>query len=284
MPQKEMEKRKLVLQYNKKVFPHGLSEIPSMEALRRRVEDICSNSSCAEEKEYLLKHEGQLLLDEKTFRKILEQKENTDLIIEIIEKCRKEAENKEICTDSKECGKECDQEKEVSIDLITKETSINSETQPQIEQMQQPQEVTSTHTIIEDKKITKPALEYVIVKDSNGVKYKVEKKKIISLNGKLYMLKKKKKNVIPLLFSSLSKYANIFLYLTILSILVLNMDKCVFFITLLFTILGLLDRVSLTIAFNRKKGLIRNLAMHILSFFVSFFLNPGYNLTLHMPS
>ncbi|KAI5171013.1 hypothetical protein NEFER03_0415 [Nematocida sp. LUAm3] len=127
---------------------------------------------------------------------------------------------------------------------------------------------------------TKKNEEYVKIRTSSGASLSVKKNRIININGKTYVLRKKQKRKLLLFLSKLPKLSTIITYFLITALFTFYMNKIFLAILLSLTALCTLEKLKLSIGFKRGEP-IKNLGKHIISFFASLFLNPGYNLTLY---
>ncbi|KAI5135404.1 hypothetical protein NEAUS06_1471 [Nematocida ausubeli] len=112
----------------------------------------------------------------------------------------------------------------------------------------------------------------------------VKKSSLMTINGKVYFIKKKKKTPTNTLYSLLAKIvpkiSSIATYLVLGIFLTFYMNKV--FIILLLAILALimLDKIRMRVEFRRNDRF-KNILKQILCFVGSLFLNPGHNLSIY---
>ncbi|KAI5192789.1 hypothetical protein NECID01_2080 [Nematocida sp. AWRm77] len=125
-----------------------------------------------------------------------------------------------------------------------------------------------------ENKQTERAL--VKVKDANGKVHYVRKSQLATLNGKTYFLRKKKTHKLNLL-SLLPKYSTILTYFFVGMVFSFYLNKIFIVIAVALFLLNYVEHLKVKIQFRKNESL-KNFTKHCMCFFISVFLNPGYNL------
>lgn len=125
--------------------------------------------------------------------------------------------------------------------------------------------------------------EYVRVRCNNDKTVMVKKKDLVSIEGKTYLINKKKKLSLPRIASHITLSTTIATYLVAGILLTFYLNRIVFAVFLVIFFLKLMGKTRIFIVVNPKNRwdfLLKNVAC----FFLSFFMNFGYNLNVKLDS
>lgn len=271
--------------------------------LDAQLQDACAVESVSGEDVLVPERESEKFLEEiLTNKNIMEEEKELSQSIEKsieentakneIEECstkEEQRENREVCIEEKvtlgENNEKNSPEEVVDVSALLKASFEESKKLSDNTYVEAEHESKESGDIsvesVEKNRIEECDKELVSVKIAGSSKEMlVDKKLLVTVNGKLYYLKKKENTINHILVAIIPKLSAIITYGFLGMIFTFYLNKI--FLVLLLSILVLygLEKIKLRVHFRRNDR-IRNIVKQVICFFSSFWLNLGHNMSVH---
>ncbi|KAI5185824.1 hypothetical protein NEHOM01_1101 [Nematocida homosporus] len=284
-----MEQRKVKLTLNDQISECSVAENTTIAELKRIAEERYLHQSRCDNQTLTLLHMGEILTNEVSLAELAKKTNNSEITIEIKRMPRETQErDNQASTDTKTAIINTPPIKKLNMaDSSPLSNQAKEEPLANLDTAKENQNHASIRSEVNSSpnETQEASDRSVWVKDGTGKLYAVPRSSLVSFNGKLYMLRKRQRTSQRLqqLMSQLPQLSTILTYLVVTTLFTIYMNKIFFAILLGLLALCSLEKIRLKMEFKRSEP-IKNIGKHIISFFVSILLNPGYNLTVYSTS